>query len=88
MPKEKLPPTLPGIEPLVTDVRGARIMLSVGKDRIYSLINSRQLDSYLDGTARRITTASIKEYIVRKAAEPFQRADYPGDIRKLCRGDA
>jgi hypothetical protein len=80
MPKKKAtppPPPPPGIEPLVTNVRGAGVMLTLGKDRIYHLINTKQLDSYLDGDARRITTASIKAYAARKAAEPFQRARYP-----------
>jgi excisionase family DNA binding protein len=65
---------------LVTSVNGACILLNKARDRVYALIKSGDLESYLDGRARRITTASIKDYIGRKlaASKGFERARYPG----------
>jgi hypothetical protein len=39
-----------------------------GTERLWELINSGELESYLDGRARRITVASIKAHIARKLA--------------------
>ena len=64
---------------LVTDVPGAGVMLNKSRDGIYELIHKDELESYLDGRARRITIASIKGYIERKlaSASTFERARYP-----------
>jgi excisionase family DNA binding protein len=65
----------------VCSVNGARERLG-GKSRelIYELIRSGQLDSYIDGRRRLITTASIKAYVERKlaATKSFERAYFPG----------
>ena len=62
---------------LVTDVDGACAMLNRSKDSIYALLHAGELESYLDGRARRITIASIKGYIDRKVSAEFARARYP-----------
>jgi hypothetical protein len=50
---------------LVVRPRGARKMLNCGNERLYQLLNSRELDSFRDGRARLITVASIHRYIAR-----------------------
>jgi excisionase family DNA binding protein len=68
----------------VTTVNGAREKLGgKSRDLIYELIRTGELDSYLDGRRRLITTASIKAYVERKlaAATTFERARYPNPER-------
>jgi hypothetical protein len=44
-------------------------MLGCGRTQLYEMIEAGELDSYLDGAARKITTASIHRRIERKLAE-------------------
>jgi hypothetical protein len=53
-------------EPLVVSPRRARRMLDCGNTRLYELISARELESFKDGKSRKITTASIKNYIARR----------------------
>jgi len=47
-------------------------MLQMGREQLYKLINSGELESYTEGRARKIEVASIKEYIRRKIdADPL-----------------
>jgi excisionase family DNA binding protein len=64
---------------LVTSVEGACILLDEGKDGIYDLVRSGELESYLDGKRRRITMASIRKRVERKVAagRTFERYRYP-----------
>jgi len=64
---------------LVTDVDGAAAMIDGSRDTVYKLLHGRELESFLQGRARRITIASIKGYIERKlaSASTFERARYP-----------
>src|SRR5262245_6359469 len=57
------------VEPLAVRPAAAFAMLGVGHSRGYELINSGELESYLDGSARKILVASIKAYIERRLAE-------------------
>jgi excisionase family DNA binding protein len=81
----KKKPTSPVVDPsaLVTGVHGACVMLDCGKDKIYELLKLKELDSYREGEARRITVASIRAYTARKlaAAKSFKQARYPGQKR-------
>ena len=56
--------------------------LALGDAGVRSL-KLKELDSYRDGEARRITVASIRAYAARKlaAAETFERARHPGQKR-------
>jgi hypothetical protein len=55
------------IEPIVVRPRIARAMLGgIGTEHLWQLINSGDLESYLDGRARRITVASIRAHIARQ----------------------
>jgi len=58
----------PRIEPRVTDVTGGCKRANVGKDRFYELLNSGEIESYLDGRARKVLLASVDAYIDRQIA--------------------
>jgi hypothetical protein len=54
------------IEPLVVKPRVAWKLLSCGNTKGYELLQSGELDSFLDGGSRKITMASIRRYIERR----------------------
>jgi excisionase family DNA binding protein len=57
-------------QPLAVSPRVASRLLSLGNTRLYQLIRSGELASYVDGQrARRITMASIKKYVARQLHE-------------------
>jgi len=47
-------------KPLVTGVNGGCRMLDCSRDYLYGLLNSGEIESYLDGRARKIVIASIE----------------------------
>jgi excisionase family DNA binding protein len=51
--------------PIVVSVRKARQLLDLSHHQIYRLINRGELQSAKFGRARRITVASIQDYIKR-----------------------
>jgi hypothetical protein len=53
-------------EPLVVKPARACAMLSCGRTRLYELLAAKELDSFLDGGARKVTVASIHRYIERQ----------------------
>jgi hypothetical protein len=55
-------------ERLVVRPRRAKQMLDCGNTRLYELLKSNELDSYLDGGARKITVESIHRLIARRLA--------------------
>jgi excisionase family DNA binding protein len=54
---------------LVVKPRGAQRMLNCGRKKVYQLIAEGKLASFKDGASRKITVASIHEYINRCLAE-------------------
>ena len=56
------------IEPLVVSPKNAWTILQCGNTRGYELVNTGELESFLDGRARKITVESIHRYIGRKLA--------------------
>lgn len=54
------------VGPLVVKVPKACAMLSVGKTRLYALLNNGELDSIVDGKLRKVTVASIHAYVQRR----------------------
>jgi hypothetical protein len=56
------------VEPLLVSPRDAWRMLGCGNTHGYALLNAGELDSFLDGSSRKITVASIHHYIARKLA--------------------
>ena len=64
-------------KPLVVSMAKARVLLDCGHDQIYDLIKARELDSYTEGTRRKITMASIDALIAKRLAAnggEFQRS--------------
>jgi hypothetical protein len=55
-------------EPLVVRPRTAWWMLGCGNTHGYALLAAGELESFLDGSARKITVASIRAYVDRKLA--------------------
>jgi excisionase family DNA binding protein len=51
------------LEPLAVSPRQACLLLGVGNTRLYELIRNRELDSYQEGRARRITLESIRRRV-------------------------
>jgi excisionase family DNA binding protein len=56
------------VEPLVVKPRSACTMIGCGRKRLYQLLADGQLESFKDGRSRKITVASIKEFIARGLA--------------------
>src|SRR5262245_43486409 len=73
--------------PLVVSPRVACVMLDIGTTRLYQLIGTGELDSYLDGRVRRITVDSIRRRIARLLAASGHPSHSPrrkrGRPRKL-----
>jgi hypothetical protein len=59
--------------PLVASVNETMATLKNGRAKTYELINSGQLESYLDGGARKILWSSIHDYIRRRLADEAER---------------
>jgi hypothetical protein len=60
--------TKANVEPLLVRPREAWRMLGCGNTRGYQLIASGELETFLDGSARKIVVASIHAFIARKLA--------------------
>jgi excisionase family DNA binding protein len=57
------------MEPVAVSPKGACLALDYGMTKLYELINAGELETYKDGRATRITTASIRGYVARRLAE-------------------
>jgi hypothetical protein len=68
------PAELNATVPLVATVNETMAALKIGRAKTYELINSGELESYLEGVARKILWSSIHTYIQRRlAAEAARR---------------
>jgi excisionase family DNA binding protein len=56
------------MEPLAVSPRQACLLLGIGNTRLYELIRDRELVTYHEGRARRITMASIHARVARLIA--------------------
>jgi excisionase family DNA binding protein len=54
--------------PLVVKPRQAELLLSCSHKRLYELLAAGELQSFRDGSSRKITVESIKQYIARGLA--------------------
>lgn len=61
------------IEPIGVAPKVAWQMIGCGPTRGYEYLNAGELESYMVGRARRITTASIKSLVNRLIAQANQR---------------
>jgi excisionase family DNA binding protein len=71
------------LTPLAVPPKVAAQMLGYGVTHLYKLLNRNELQSYLDGGARRILVTSINAYVARKleaSSKPARRG--PGRPRK------
>jgi excisionase family DNA binding protein len=66
------------VEPLAVSPRQACLLLGIGNTRLYELIRDRELVTYREGRARRITMESIHARVARLtgggAKAPSRRA--------------
>ena len=59
---------------LVATVNETMAALKVGRAKLYELLSSGELESYLEGSSRKITWRSIASYLERRlAAEEARR---------------
>jgi hypothetical protein len=76
----------PDLEPLVVSPKMAKHLLCIGTTKLWELIRAGELESYLDGTSRRITLASIKARVARQlaAAQPIDGSNRRESIHKAA----
>jgi len=67
------------IERRIVGVEAACYALGCGGDRLYELLNSGEIESYLDGKSRKIVVASIDRYIAHRleSSKQFERYHRP-----------
>jgi len=61
-------PRTPG-PPLAVSAKEAARLLSLSLSKIYELLRNGDLQSYVDGCTRRVTMASIHQYVERRLAD-------------------
>jgi hypothetical protein len=72
------------IQPLLVRPRKAWRILDCGNTRGYELLAKHELDSFVDGRARWITTDSIRRYIERRLAQSDVSGAIPLPRRSNC----
>jgi hypothetical protein len=55
-------------KPLVVSMIKAGFLLDCGHDQIYDLLRAGELDSYVEGTRRKVTMASIERLVAKRLA--------------------
>ena len=67
------------IKPLLASVKQTQFMLNKGKNQVWALIKSGEVESFGDRRKRWITTESIEAYVKRELerAAPRKRATAP-----------
>ncbi|MGY4370719.1 hypothetical protein ACVW1A_006784 [Bradyrhizobium sp. LB1.3] len=58
---------------VVATVNETMTALKIGRAKIYELLNSGALESYLEGSSRKITWRSIDAYVLRRLEEEANR---------------
>lgn len=53
---------------LAVSVKRACAAIDVGTTKLYELLDAGEIEGYLDGPHRKITTASLRAYVVRRVA--------------------
>lgn len=57
------------MEPLGLPPEAARAVIGCGTTKLYELLNAGELESYFVGRSRRVTTASIRDYVARQLVQ-------------------
>jgi len=65
-PQVRRQSTIPPVPPLAVPPKTAAAMLGLGQTTLFKLLNSGELESYTEGSARRILTSSIHAYVQRR----------------------
>ncbi|WP_409188756.1 DNA-binding protein [Bradyrhizobium sp. RDM4] len=63
---------------LVATVNETMAALKIGRAKTYELLNARELESYLEGSSRKVTWRSIEAYIERRLEEEANRRNHRG----------
>lgn len=59
--------------PIVASVNETMTALGIGREKIYQLLNSGELESYRDGGSRKILWRSIEAYVERRLKQEAER---------------
>ena len=59
--------------PIVASVNETMSALKIGREKIYQLLNTGELESYREGGSRKILRRSIEAYVVRRLKEESER---------------
>ncbi|NOJ43017.1 helix-turn-helix domain-containing protein [Bradyrhizobium australiense] len=59
--------------PIVASVNETMSALQIGRGKIYELLNSGELESYREGSSRKILWRSIEAYVERRLKEEAER---------------
>jgi hypothetical protein len=78
-------PTI-GPQPPLVRPRTAWLMLGCGNAHGYALLNAGELESFMDGRARKITVDSIHRYIARMIAAASPESSSPCAASQRRRG--
>lgn len=70
---EAISPGLSEGRPIVASVNETMVALKIGREKIYQLLNSGELESYREGGSRKILWRSIEAYVQRRLAEEAKR---------------
>jgi excisionase family DNA binding protein len=65
--------------PIVASVNETMSALQIGREKIYQLLKSGELESYREGSSRKILWRSIDEYVQRRLAAEAKRRAGVGD---------
>jgi hypothetical protein len=72
-PAEKFVAIVADARPIVASVNETMAMLKIGRATLYQLLNSGELKSYLQGSARKILCSSIEDYVQLRLEEEAKR---------------
>lgn len=59
--------------PIVASVNETMSALGIGREKLYQLLNSGELESYRDGGSRKIMWSSIDSYVERRLKQEAAR---------------
>jgi excisionase family DNA binding protein len=72
------------VRPLVCAPKRAAQLLDVSLSMVYQLMTAGELEHFLDGKSRRITTSSLEAYIARRLAGMTSRRPASREARKAA----
>jgi excisionase family DNA binding protein len=70
---EAISPGFSDRRPIIASVNETMATLKIGRQKIYQLLNSGELESYREGGSRKILWRSIEAYIERRLKQEAER---------------